>query len=150
VEDKERDDQRRDGDAVARKGEKIFVGFDDQRNVAACRLQHQRSEHDQEGHCQRGKGSDQRVADRFQSQPVPTPWLDHRISAVERDAQAFDAIRREVHREHHADGQRVAAGCRQHVMDLARQRIGDLLRPGLQHQPSGLIGKFLRSEETGE
>ena len=83
MEDKERDDQRRDGDAVARKVEEILVGFDDQRNVAPRRLQHQRSEHDQEGHCQRRKGSDQGVADRFQPQPVPTPWLDHRISPVE-------------------------------------------------------------------
>ena len=93
-------DQRRDGDAVARDVEKLLVGFDDQRNVAPRRFQHQRTEHDQERHRQRGEGGDQRVADRFQPQPVPAPRLDHRIGAVERDAQALDAVGGEIHREH--------------------------------------------------
>ena len=77
-----------DGDAVARDIEQVLVAFDDQRNVAPRRLHDQRSEHDQERHRQRGEGGDQRVADRFQPQPIPSPRLDHRIGAVERDAQA--------------------------------------------------------------
>jgi len=150
VENKERDDQRRDGDAVARKVEEILVGFDDQRNVAAGRLQHQGAEDDQEGHRQGGEGGDQRIADRFQPQPVPAPRFDHRIGAVERDAKTFDAIRCKIHREHGADGQRVAAGRCQHIVNLARQRVGDLRRPGLQHQLRGLVGEFLRPEKAGQ
>ena len=129
---KQRDGQRGDGDAVARDVEEILVGFDDQRNMAPHRLDDQRTEHDQERHRQRGEGGDQRVADRFQPQPVPAPGFDHRIGAVERDAQRFDAIGGKVHRQHRADGQQAAAGRGQHVVDLARQRIGDLFGPGLQ------------------
>ena len=147
---KQRDDQRGDGDAVAREVEEVLVAFDDQRNMAPRRLEHQRTEHDQERHRQRGEGGDQRVADRFQPQPVPAPRFDHRIGAVERDAQRFDAVGGEIHREHRADGQDVAAGGRQHVVDLARQRIGDLLRPDLQQQPDGLVGEFLRAEKAGQ
>ena len=139
-----------DGDAVARDVEKILVGLDDQRNVAPRRFQHQGAEHDQERHRQRGEGGDQRVADRFQPQPVPAPRFDHRIGAVERHAQAFDAVGGKIHREHGADGQRVAARRGQHVVDLARQRIGDLLRPDLQHQPRGLVGEFLGAEKAGQ
>ena len=56
------------------------------------------------------EGGDQGVADRFQPQPVPAPRLDHRIGAVERDAQAFDAVGGEIHRQHGADGQRRRRG----------------------------------------
>lgn len=112
MQDKQRDDQRRDRNAVARDIEEMLVGLNDQRNVAARGFQHQGAEHDQEGHRQRGERGDQGVSDRFQPQPVPAPRFDHRVSAVERDAQAFDAVRREVHREQDADGQGVAAGGR--------------------------------------
>ena len=128
----------------------MFVGLDDQRNVTPRRFQHQRSEHDQERHRQRGEGRDQRVADRFQPQPVPAPRLDHGIGAVERDPQALDAVGGEVDREHDADGQRIAARGGQHVVDFARQRIRDLQRPDLQHQARGLIGEFLGAEKSGQ
>ncbi len=150
MQDEQRDDQRRDGDAVARKAEQLFVAFDDQRNVPPRRLDKQGAEHDQERHRQRGEGGDQRVADRFQPQPVPAPRLDHGIGAVERDAQRFDAVGGKIYREHRADGQDVAPARRQHVVDLARKRSGDLLRPDHQHQPDRLIGEFLRAEKAGQ
>ena len=120
-----------DRDAVAGDVEEVLVGFDEERNVAPRRLQHQRTEHDQERHRQRGEGRDQRIADRFQPQPVPAPRFDHGIGAVERHAQRLDAVGGEIYREHRADGQDVAARRGQHVVDFARQRIGDLLRPDL-------------------
>ena len=118
--------------------------------MAPRRLDDQRAEHDQERHRQRGEGGDQRVADRFQPQPVPAPRLDHRIGAVERDAQRLDAVGGEIHRQHRADGQDVAAGGGQHVVDLARQRIGDLFRPDLQQQSRRLVGEFLGAEKAGQ
>jgi len=150
VQDEQRHDQRCDGDAVARKVEEILVGCHNQRNVASGRLQDQRAEHDQEGHCQRGECRDQGIADRFQPQPVPAPRLDHGVGAVERDAQGFDAVRGKIHREHRANSQHVAAGRRQHVVDFPRERVGDLLRPDLQQQPRRLIGEFLGTEKAGQ
>jgi len=143
VQNKQGDDQGRNGDAVARNIEKLLVGFHDKWNVPPYRLDDQGAEHDQERHHQRGDGGDQRVADRFQPQPVPAPRFDYRIGAVERDTQGLDAIGGEIHREHRADGQDVAAGGRHDVVDLAGQRIGDLLRPDLQQQSRGLIGELL-------
>jgi len=133
MENEQRDDQRGDGDAVARDVEKLFVALDDERNMAPCRLQHQRAKHDQERHRQRHDGGNQRIADRFQPQQVPAPRLDHRVGAVERDAQRLHAVRGKVHREHRADGQDVATGRGHHIVDFPRQRIGDLPRPDLQH-----------------
>ena len=150
MQDEQRHDQRRDGDAVAADVEEMFVGLDEERNVAPRRFQHQGPEHDQERHRQRGEGRDQRVADRFQPQPVPAPRFDHRIGAVERDAQALDAVRRKIHCKSDTDGQRVAAGRRQHIVDLTGERIGDLPRPDLQHDPCRLIGEFLRAEKAGQ
>jgi len=120
MQDEERDDQRRDGDAVAGEIEELFVALDHQRNVAPHRLDGQGAEHNQERHRQRGEGGDQRVADRFQPQPVPAPRLDHGIGAVERDPQRLDAVGGKVHRQHRADRQHAAAGGRQHVVNLAR------------------------------
>jgi len=150
VQDKEGDDQGHDGYAVARKIEILLVAFHHQRKVPPHRLDDQGAKHDQERHGKRGEGGDQRVANRFQPQPVPTPRLDHRIGAVERDTQCFDAVRGEIHREHRADGEDVAAGGGQHVVDFPGQRIGDLLRPDLQQQAGCLVGKLLRSEEAGQ
>ena len=150
MENKERHRQRPDGDAITRHIEKMLVAFDDQRNVTPCRLQHQRSEHDQECHRQRRESSNQGVADRFQPQPVPAPRLDHRIGTVQANAQAFDAVRGKVHRKHGADGQRVAAGRGEHVVNFARERVGDLFRPDLQHQPRRLVREFLRAEKAGQ
>jgi len=120
VQDEQPDDQGHDGDAVARKVEELLVALYDQRNVPPHRLDDQRAENDQERHRKRGDGGNQRVADRFQPQPVPAPRLDHRIGAVERDAQRFDAVRGEIHRKHRANGQDIAAGRRQHVVDFPR------------------------------
>ncbi len=114
------------------------------------RLDKERAKHDQERHRQRGDGGDQGVADRFEPQPVPAPRLDHRISAVERDAQRLYAVRGKIHREHRADGQDVAPAGRQHIVDFAGQRIGHLLRPDLQQQPDRLIGEFLGAEKAGQ
>ncbi len=110
----------------------------------------QRAEHDQERHRQRGEGRDQRIADQLQPQPIPSARLDHRIGAVERDAKRLDAVRCEIDRQHRADGQDVAAGRGQDVVDFARQRIGDLPRPDLKQQARGLVGEFLRAEEAGK
>jgi len=82
VQDKQRHDQRQDRDAIARQIEKTFVGFDDQRKITSDGLHDQGAEHDQEGHRQRRDGGDQRIADRFQPQPVPAPRFGHRVSAV--------------------------------------------------------------------
>ncbi len=150
MQDKQCDDQCCDGDAVAGIEQESFVGLDEKRDVAPRRFQHQRTEHDQERHRQRGDGCDQRVADRFQPQPVPAPRLDHRIGAIERDAQRLDAVRGEVHREHEADGQRIAARRGQHVVDFVGQRIRDLFWPDLQQQPRRLIGEFLGAEKSGQ
>jgi len=92
MQNKQRNGQRRNGDAVARNIEKILVACDNKRNMAPDRLDDQRSKHDQERHRQRCEGGDQGVADRLQSQPVPAPRLDHRIGAVERHAQGFNAV----------------------------------------------------------
>jgi len=35
-------------------------------------------------------------------------------------------------------------------VDFSRERIRDLLRPDLQHQPRGLIGQFFRTEKAGQ
>jgi hypothetical protein len=43
MQNEQRDDHCRNRNAVARNVEKILVGFDDQRNVAPRRLQHQRA-----------------------------------------------------------------------------------------------------------
>jgi len=150
VQDKERDNQRGDRDAVARDIEEILVGFNHQRNMPPHRLDDQRAKHDHEGHRQRCHGGKQGVADRFQPQHVPAPRLDHRIGAVEGNAQRFNAVRGKIHREHRADGQDVTPGRRQHVVDFPRKGIADLLRPDLEQQPRGLIGEFLRPEEAGE
>ena len=139
-----------DRDAVAGDVEEVLVGLDEERNVAPRRLQHQRAKHDQERHRQRGEGGDQRIADRFQPQPVPAPRFDHGIGAVERHAQGLDAVGGKIHREHRADGQDVAARRGQHVVDFARQRIGDLFRPDLQHQPYRLVGELLGAEKAGQ
>jgi len=100
--------------------------------VAARRLQDQRTEHDQERHRERGEGGDQGIADRFQPQPVPRPRLDHRIGAIQRDPHRLDAVGGEIDRQHHADGQDVAARRGQHIVDFVCQRVRNLLRPGLQ------------------
>ena len=108
------------------------------------------TEHDQERHRERGEGGDQRVADRFQPQPVPRPRFDHRIGAVERDPQRLDAVGGEIDRQHRADGQDVAARRGQHVVDFARQRVRDLLRPDLQQQLHRAVGEFLGAEKAGQ
>ena len=141
---------RRDRDAVAGEKQDAFVALDEERNVPARGLQDQRTEHDQERHQERGDRGDQRVADRFQPQPVPGPRLDHRIGAVERDPQRLDAVRGKVHRQHRADGQDVAACRGQHVVDFAGQRVRHLLRPDLQQQLRGLVGEFLGAEKAGQ
>ena len=41
----------------------------------------------------------------------------------------------------------IAARRRQHVVDFARQRIRDLLRPDLQQQAHRLIGELLGAEK---
>jgi len=66
MQDQQRHHQCADGDTVAQPGENPLVGFDEQRNVGARGLDEQRSEHDQEGHGERGEGRNQRVGDRFQ------------------------------------------------------------------------------------
>jgi len=48
----QRNHQREDCDAVAGNAQEIFVGFDNDRNVAPGSLNHQRPEHDQERHRQ--------------------------------------------------------------------------------------------------
>ena len=105
----------------------LSLDLDEQRNVAPRRLDEQRTEHDQERHGERGEGGDQRVADRFQPQPVPAPHLDHRIGAVERDPQRLDAVGGEVDRQHRADGQYAGAGRGQHVVDLAESESATCL-----------------------
>jgi len=148
MQDEEGDHQRQNRDAVARDVEKILIGFDDHRNVAPHGLDDQGAKHDQEGHRQRGDGGKERVADRFQPQPIPSPRLDYRISAIERDAKGFDAVGGKVDGKHRADRQDVATGRRQDIMDFSRQRIGNLLRPDLKQESSRLVGEFFRAEET--
>ena len=118
--------------------------------MAARRLQHQGAEHDQERHGERRESGDQRVADQFQPQPVPGPRLDHRIGAVQRHPQRLDAVGGEINRQHRADGQDVAARRGQHVVDFARQRVRDLLRPDLQQQLRRPVGEFLGAEKAGQ
>jgi len=142
--------QRQDRDAVAGDVEEIFIGLDNDRNVAPGGFKHQRAEHDQESHRQRGESGDQRVADRLQPQPIPPARLDHRISAVERDTKRFDAVRGKVDGKHRTDGQDVAAGRGQDIVDVDRQRIGDLPWPDLKQEACSLIGEFLGAEEAGE
>jgi len=143
VQNEQRDDHRSDGDAVTRNVEEVLVGVDDHGKVVPRRLHDQGAQHEQECHGKCREGGNQRVADRFQTQPVPAARLDHGIGAVERDTQRLDTVRGEIEGEHGADGQRVGACGSQHVVDLSRNRGGNLLRPGLQHQRGGLIGKFL-------
>jgi len=119
VQDEQRHNHRRDRDAVAGEKQEVFVALDKERNVAACRFQDQGAEHDQERHRERGEGGDQRIADRFQPQPVPRPRLDHRIGAVQRDPHRLDAVGGEIDRQHGADGQDVAARRGQHIVDFA-------------------------------
>ena len=86
----------------------------------------------------------------LQPQPVPAARFDHGIGAVQRDAKRLDAVGREVDREYGADREDVAAGCGQDVVDFARQRVGNLLRPDLKQEAGRLVGEFLGAEETGE
>jgi len=150
MQNEEGGDQRDDGDAVAGQIEELLVALDDQGNVAPHRLDDQWSEYDQEGHRKRGERGNQGVGDRFQPEPVPASWLDHRIGAVESHPQRLDAVGGEVHRQHRANGQDIAARGRQHVVNLTRERVRHLLRPGLQQKSCRLVSQFLRSEETGE
>jgi len=119
VQDEQCHNHRRDGDAVAGEKQDSFVALDKERNVAARRFQDQGAEHDQERHGERGEGRHQRIANRFQPQPVPRPRLDHRIGAVQRDPHRLDAVGGEIDRQHRADGQDVAARRGQHVVDFA-------------------------------
>jgi len=150
MQDNQRHNHRRDGDAVAGEKQKAFVGFDEERNVAARGFQDQGTEHDQERHQERRDGGDQGISDRFQPQPIPRPRLDHRIGPVQRDPQRLDAIGGEIDRQHHADGQNAAARRGQYIVYFVRQCVRDLLRPGLQHQPHGAVGELLGTEKAGQ
>jgi len=130
--------------------QEAFVGFDRERQIAAHGLDDQGTEHDEECQRERHDCGDQRIADRFEPQPIPAPRLDDRIGAVERDPQGFDAVRGEIHRKRRADGQGVGAGGGQHVMDFARDCAGDLRRPRLQEQRRCLVGELLGAEEAGQ
>ena len=144
------DDQRQNGDAVAGDIEELLVAFDDDRNVAPCRLEHQRTEHDQESHRERGERRNQRVADRLQPQPIPAARLDHRIGPVEGDAKRLHAIGGKVDRKHRANGQDIAAGRGEDIVNVGRERVGDLPRPDLKQKSGGLVCKFLGAEEAGK
>jgi len=146
----ERRDQRDDRNGIARDFEQALVGFDSQRNITPRRCDQQRPEHDEKRKRERSHCRHQRVADRFQPQPVPASRLGHAISAVQRDAQAFDAVRCEIDCKRNADGECLTAGAGQDVVNFSGQCIGHLLRPGLQHQLDGLIGQLLAAEETGK
>jgi hypothetical protein len=146
----QRDDQRQDRDAVAGDVEQLLVAFDNDRNVAPGRFKHQGTKHDQESHCERGERRDKRVADRLQPQPIPAARLDHRIGAVERDAKRLHAIGGKVDRKHRANGQDIAAGRGENIVNVGRERVGDLPRPDLKQKSGGLVGEFLGAEEAGE
>ncbi|ACI91890.1 hypothetical protein OCAR_4750 [Afipia carboxidovorans OM5] len=146
----QRADQRHQRDGVAREVEQMLFRLDQKRQVIARRHQQQRAEHEQKRQHQRDGGGEQRVADRFQPQPVPGPRLGDAVSAVEPDPQALDAVRGKVQRQQKADGERIAARACQHVMYLPCERIRRLARPYLQHQGGGLIGQFLGAEKARE
>ena len=66
---------------------------------------------------------------------------DDTIGAVERGAQRLDAVRGEEGGEHHAVGQKVGALDGQHIDHLARDRLGDLLGPGVEDEMHGCVGR---------
>ena len=136
------------GDAVTGEIEKMFVGLDDQRNVAPGRFDDQRAEHDQESHRERGEGGDQRVADRLQPQPVPAARLDHGIGAVQRDPQRLDAVGGEVDRSTAPTvrmSPRVVVSTSWISPDIVSATCS---RPGLQQQRRRPVGELLRAEKA--
>ena len=148
VDDEQRDDQRQNGKPEPGKGDERRVVFHRNRKVAPRGRDHQRRQHDQEREREQDDGGKQRVADRFQPQPVPAAHLDDAVGAVQSDAQALDAVRGEVDREHETDRQHAALRHRQHVVNFDGDGVGDLVRPGVEHQLGGLVGKFRRAEEA--
>ena len=150
VQDEQRHDQRQDGDAVAGVEQQAFVALDEERNVAARRFQHQRTEHDQERHRERREGGDQRVADRFQPQPVP------RAAArpPNRRGSAQRAAPRRRSRRNTPRAPRRWSGCRRASWS-ARRGFRPTGRPRpVAARPAAAVprpvGEFLGAEEAGQ
>ena len=141
--------QHQAADAEARE---IEMGLQrlDPRRVADGGLEDQRPEHHQKRQRQKRDRADQHVADRFQPQQPKAALFPQPVSAIEADAQAFDAARSEIDGKHRAERQNAAACGRQHVVDLAGDRAGHLVGPRREHQPRDFVGEIAGADEAGD
>ena len=106
-----------------------------------------RPEHDQEGERQKRGRGDNHIADRFEPQQKPVARFTHIVRAVEPDAQALDAARREEHGQCDANRERAVGAAGEHGVDRAGDRLGDFLRPGVEQDMRDLVGELLGAEE---
>ena len=108
----------------------------------------QRPQHHEEGERQQPERGHHHEQDRLQPQQPPRPVVERVIGAVEPGAQSLDAARREIQRQHRADGQQAAARLGQHVLHLAGDRPRHLLRPRLEDEPRRLTDEVGRAQEA--
>src|SRR5262249_24304380 len=127
----QRNDERQARDRITREGEIPFKRLQPGGDLdRGC--EQQRTEHDQERKRKQRHRPDQHIGNRLEPQQQPVARLYRPVGAIERDAQAFDAARGEIDREHKPDGENVATRPGEHVVNFRCDWVGDLAWPGFE------------------
>ena len=137
-------------DAADAETRNIVVGFErlDPRHIGHGGLEDQRPEDDHERQHQQRHRADQHIADQLEPQQPPAALLVEPIGAVETDAQALDAARGEIDREHGAQRKHAAMRAREHALNLVGDRVRHFRRPGGNDEACDLIGEIVGADEA--
>ena len=93
---------------------------------------YQRRQNDQEGEGQKRESTDENISDGFKPQKPPGPGIPDVIGAIKPDPDRFDTTRRKIDGENNANREHPAPRLHQDIVNLIRNRRGDLLWPGLK------------------